>query len=61
MLRVRVERKAQKKLSKIPEPYYSNLKIAILDLGNNLPKIITNLLETINIIKNKKHVSLSLN
>lgn len=30
-----VERKAQKKLSKIPEPYYSNLKTAILDLGNN--------------------------
>jgi mRNA interferase RelE/StbE len=33
--RVRVERKAQKKLSKIPEPYYSNIKTAILDLGNN--------------------------
>ena len=35
MYKVRVERKAQKKLSKIPEPYYSNLKAAILDLGNN--------------------------
>jgi mRNA interferase RelE/StbE len=35
MYRVRVERKAQKMLSKIPEPYYSNLKTAILDLGNN--------------------------
>jgi mRNA interferase RelE/StbE len=35
MYRVRIERKAQKKLSKIPEPYYSNLKIAILELGNN--------------------------
>jgi len=33
--KVRVERKAQKKLSKIPEPYYSNIKAAILDLGNN--------------------------
>jgi mRNA interferase RelE/StbE len=27
--------KPKKKLSKIPEPYYSNLKTAILDLGNN--------------------------
>lgn len=35
MYRVRVERKLQKKLSKIPEPYYSNLKTAILDLGND--------------------------
>lgn len=35
MFKVRVERKAQKKLSKIPEPYYSNLKAAILDLGKN--------------------------
>lgn len=34
MYKVRVERKAQKKLSKIPEPYYSNIKAAILDLGN---------------------------
>jgi mRNA interferase RelE/StbE len=35
MYKVRVERKAQKKLAKIPEPYYSNIKIAILDLGND--------------------------
>ena len=35
MYNVRVERKAQKKLSKIPEPYYSTLKAAILDLGND--------------------------
>lgn len=35
MYKVRIERKAQKKLSKIPEPYYSNLKAAILDLGND--------------------------
>lgn len=35
MYKVRVERKAQKKLSKIPEPYYSNIKTAILDLGND--------------------------
>lgn len=35
MYKVRVERKAQKKLSKIPEPYYSNLKASILDLGND--------------------------
>ena len=35
MYKVRVERKAQKKLSKIPEPYYSNIKAAILDLGND--------------------------
>jgi mRNA interferase RelE/StbE len=35
MYKVRVERKAQKKLSKIPEPYYSNLKTSILDLGKN--------------------------
>lgn len=33
--KVRVERKAQKKLSKIPEPYYSNIKAAVLDLGND--------------------------
>jgi len=31
--RIRVERKAQKKLFKIPEPYYSNIKSAIMDLG----------------------------
>lgn len=35
MYKVRVERKAQKKLSKISEPYYSNIKAAILDLGND--------------------------
>jgi mRNA interferase RelE/StbE len=35
MYKVRLERKAQKKLSKIPEPHYSNLKTAILDLGND--------------------------
>lgn len=33
--KVRVERRAQKKLAKIPEPYYSNIKDAILDLGND--------------------------
>ncbi len=32
--KVRIERKAQKKLSKIPEPYYSDIKVAILELGN---------------------------
>jgi mRNA interferase RelE/StbE len=35
MYQVRVERKAQKELSKIPEPYYSNIKTAILDLGDD--------------------------
>jgi len=35
MHRVRVERRVQKKLSKIPEPYYSNIKTAILNLGND--------------------------
>ena len=35
MYKVRVERKARKKLSKIPESYYSTIKAAILDLGNN--------------------------
>lgn len=33
--KVRIERRAQKKLAKIPEPYYSNIKDAILDLGND--------------------------
>lgn len=33
--KVRLERRAQKKLSKIHEPYYSNIKAAILDLGND--------------------------
>ena len=35
MYKVRVERKAHKKLSKISEPYYSKIKIAILNLGNH--------------------------
>jgi len=35
MYKVRIERKALKKLSKIPESYYSKIKAAILDLGNN--------------------------
>ncbi|MEX2335671.1 MAG: type II toxin-antitoxin system RelE/ParE family toxin [Fulvivirga sp.] len=35
MYKVRVERKAQKKLARIPEPYYSNIKAAILDLGSD--------------------------
>lgn len=33
--RVQVERKAQKKLAKIPEPYYSKIKKAILALAEN--------------------------
>ncbi len=33
--KVRVERRAQKKLAKIHEPYYSNIKDTILDLGND--------------------------
>jgi mRNA interferase RelE/StbE len=33
--KVRVERKAQKNLSKIPDPYYTNIKTAILNLGND--------------------------
>ncbi|MCF8465699.1 MAG: type II toxin-antitoxin system RelE/ParE family toxin [Flavobacteriales bacterium] len=32
---VRVERKAQKKLAKISEPYYSKIKKAILALAEN--------------------------
>lgn len=35
MYKVRIERKAIKKLMDIPEPYYSNIKAAILELGNN--------------------------
>jgi len=35
MYQVRVERKAQKNLSKIPEPYYSNIKAVLLDLRND--------------------------
>lgn len=33
--KVRLERKAQKQLAKVSEPYYSNIKTAILDLGKN--------------------------
>lgn len=33
--KVQIERKAQKKLAKIPAPYYANIKTAILNLGNN--------------------------
>jgi mRNA interferase RelE/StbE len=33
--KVRVERKAQKNLSKIPDPYYTIIKTAILNLGND--------------------------
>ena len=33
--KVRIELKAQKKLARISEPYYSNIKTAILDLGKN--------------------------
>lgn len=32
---VRIERKALKKLAKISNPYYSNIKTAILELGND--------------------------
>ncbi len=35
MYKVQVERKAQKKLAKIPSPYYVNIKTAILNLANN--------------------------
>jgi len=35
MYEVRIGRKAMKKLFIIPEPYYSNIKTAILDLGIN--------------------------
>lgn len=34
MYQVRMERKAQKQLAKIANPYYSKIKTAILDLGN---------------------------
>lgn len=33
--RIRIERKAQKKLAGISDPYYSNIKKAILELANN--------------------------
>lgn len=32
---VRIERRAKKKLAKISEPYYSKIKVAVLDLGSN--------------------------
>ena len=35
MYRVRIERKARKKLARIPDPHYSNIKKAILNLGDN--------------------------
>ena len=35
MYKVRIERKALKKLDKIPEPYYSKIKNAILNLTND--------------------------
>ncbi len=35
MYKVRVERKVQKKLAKISNPYYSQIQPAILDLGND--------------------------
>lgn len=33
--KVRLERKALKNLARVPEPYYSHIKTAILDLGKN--------------------------
>ena len=35
MYKVRIERKVQKKIAKISEPYYSKIKSAILALGDN--------------------------
>lgn len=35
MYKVQLERKIQKKLAKIPSPYFSNIKTAILDLADN--------------------------
>ena len=35
MYQVRIERKAQKKLAKIPPPYYEKIKNAILNLAEN--------------------------
>ncbi|QMU63846.1 MAG: type II toxin-antitoxin system mRNA interferase toxin, RelE/StbE family [Flavobacteriaceae bacterium] len=35
MYKVQIERTAQKKLAKIPAPYYTNIKTAILNLANN--------------------------
>lgn len=31
---VRIDRRAMKKLVRIPEPYYTHLKAAIMELGN---------------------------
>jgi mRNA interferase RelE/StbE len=35
MYRLRIEKTVQKALDKIDEPYYSKIKIAILNLANN--------------------------
>jgi len=35
MYKVKIEKKAVKKLAKIPPPYYSKIKNAILDLADN--------------------------
>lgn len=35
MYKVRIERKAQKKLVRIPEPYYTKIKTAILALSHD--------------------------
>lgn len=35
MYKVQIEKRALKKLAKIPEPFYSNIKIAILNLSEN--------------------------
>ncbi len=35
MFKVQIERKAQKKLAKVSEPYFSNIKKAILNLASN--------------------------
>ncbi len=34
MYKVQVERKVQKKLTKIPSPYYARIKSAVLDLAD---------------------------
>lgn len=36
MYQVRIKRKAQKKLARMPEPYYSNIKDAILGLWKDI-------------------------
>ncbi|MFN2261898.1 MAG: type II toxin-antitoxin system RelE/ParE family toxin [Psychroflexus sp.] len=35
MYKLRIERKAVKKLAKIPKPYYTKIKTALLNLSNN--------------------------